>query len=483
MDSSFTDRWMRKFRIITLSLIFSGALNIGLIAAFIALLIQDKERSYSVTEFRQASGGEEMTNRSILASYAHLSFRELCSLLTNTDLVEEGFAKRDLALAALVSFHDFNLEKAIGNAPAQKRMFKLDDRSIEIFPGLADEQFRAVVHYAYLERWPLTGRGLFAALQKNPAVREAELVQAFSTTPEFYAVETLFQKSGANISQDQLIGLICDGNWQMIDGFAREQSQMLDLSDDRRRHLLLSYLALQSPAAANLLLQTDFTFALKRLDDKGVLDLLARAAANETLQKFCVELMRSPRSDAVYEKSAQLLYRMANEEIPQPFDLAKARNRFALAPVVSPSQPPAALVHHARTQIADLDSARQSQVDRSKAPGSMEEHHSRLGKNDDEDRLGKVAASPNPQSVSARGIAGEVKKESAITRDAALRTHVVKEGDSLWKISRQYHVKLEDLKALNHLDKDRLKQGMILKIPAPDRAKNPSQGTGSKPPL
>jgi len=263
---------------------------------------------------------------------------------------------------------------------------------------------------------------------------------------------------------------------------------------------------MQSPAAANLLLQTDFTFALKRLDDKGLLDLLAHAASkecqdgpllrksdrilqdadvlnaplaaipapsgagqgnlfnkrkqltaasvpqeeivkadanvskaekqsgttkdernsgkgivqappNETLQKFCIELLQSPRSDAIYEKSAQLLYRMVNEEMPKPFDLAKARSRFV------PSAP--AVVSAPATPVAETKK--------------------------------ETVAAP-----AVRGI--------------SLRTHVVKEGDSLWKISRQYHVKLDDLRAINHLEKDRLKLGMVLKIPASP------QGTGSKPP-
>jgi hypothetical protein len=409
MESSFTDRWIRRFRIITLSLIFSGALNIGLIAAFIAVLIQDRKGAYSVAAMRSADRAEETTNQALLISYERLSFRELSSLLTNTDLVEEGFAKRDLALAALVSFHDFNIEKAIGGMPAQRRLLKLGERSVEIFPNLSGEQFQAIVQYAYLERWPLTTHGLFQALQKNTKLRDEALVQAMTVTPEFYALQTLFQKSGANPSQEQLVDLIRDGNWQMLDGFVREQSQMLDLSDERRRRLLLSYLAMQSPAAANLLLQTDFIFALKRLDDQGILDLLSHAAISETLQKFCIELLQSPRRDAIYEKSSQILYRMANEEMPLPFDLLKARSRFV------PSAPAV-----------------------------------------------QVEAVP--------------KKEAAgVVRPGSLRTHVVKEGDSLWKIARHYHVKLEDLTAINHLESDRLKLGTVLKIPA-------SYGTGSKPP-
>ena len=408
MDSTFTERWIKKFRILTLSLIFSGALNIGLIAAFVAVMMQDREKSFSVSAPKSSTAVEEATNQKMLAGYAHLTFRELCALLTNTDFVEEGYRKRDLALAALVSFHDFNLEKAIGASPTQRRMLQVEDsRPLELFPNLSDDQFQAILHYAYLEKWPLTGRGLFTALKKNPQ-REAALVQAFTVTPEFYALQSLFQKSEAAVSPELLINLVCDGNWQMLDGFVREQAQMQDLSDERRRRLILSYLALQSPTAAQLILQTDFTFALKRLDDKGILDLIDHAQTGELLRKFCIELLQSSRTDAIWEKSSQKLYAIAGEEAPQPYERAKALARFAPAPKVE--APPVAIVN----------------------------------------------------------------KKEAPSREIALRTHLVKQGDSLWKIARSYHVKVEDLLQANHLDKDRIKPGMMLKIP--------SQGTGSKPP-
>ena len=97
MDSTFTERWIKKFRILTLSLIFSGALNIGLIAAFVAVMMQDREKSFSVSAPKSSTAVEEATNQKMLAGYAHLTFRELCALLTNTDFVEEGYRKRDLA--------------------------------------------------------------------------------------------------------------------------------------------------------------------------------------------------------------------------------------------------------------------------------------------------------------------------------------------------------------------------------------------------
>jgi hypothetical protein len=410
MDSSFTDRWMNKFRVITLSLIFSGALNIGLIAAFIVFMVQERNKTYSVQAPKISEMTVEAQNLSLLAAYSKLTFRELSSLLTNTDTVEDGFSKRDLALAALVSFHDFNLEKAIGAPPAQRRTLQLNNdakSSVEIYPGLTEDQFQAILHFAYLEKWPLTAHGLFVALQKSPKPRDSALVQAFIVTPEFSALQALFQKTEAAPSPELLVDLACDGNWQTLDGFVREQSQMMDLSEDRRRRLILSYLALESPTAASLLLQTDFLFALKRLDDKGILVLIEHALPGELVQKFCIELLQSARSDAIWAKSAEILYRMANEEMPQPFDRAKAIARFA----------PAA-----------------------------------------------VAKTPAPAPLQSAAPA---------VRETAARTHVVKEGESLWKIARQYHVKLDDLIAVNNLSKDRIKPGMTLKIP---------QGTGSKPP-
>lgn len=421
MDSTFTERWIRKFRVMTLSLIFSGALNIGLIAAFVAALMQERENAFSV-KFPQAKEKiEEATNLSLLNKYSHLSFRELSALLTNTDLVEEGFSKRDLALSALVSFHDFNLEKAIGAAPAQSRTVQFDDRTVQLLPNLGDDQFQAIIHYAYLEQWPLTSHGLFKVLIKSAKPRDASLVQAFILTPEFDALQTLFQKTESGVSSEKMIDLICEGNWELLDGFVREQSQMLDISVERRRRLLLSFFATQSATAADLLLQTDLVFAVKRLDNQGVVDLLSRAEKNENLQKFCIALLQSARGDMIYEKSAECLYQMANEEKPQPFDLAKAKERFL---------PKAALPKMAS--------------------------------------IVKEKAAPVAQSNPKKEMTA-VRKN----REVVLRTHEVSAGESLWKIARQYHVKVDDLAAINHLEKDRLKPGMVLKIP---------QGTGSKPP-
>ena len=226
MDSNFTERWIKKFRILTLSLIFSGALNIGLIAAFVAKNMQESEKTFSVLAPKTQDAAEEATNQKLLVSYSHLTFRELSSLLTNTDFVEEGYRKRDLALASLVSLYDFNLEKAIGAKPLQRRMVSIGpDQSIELFPNISDDQYQAILQYAYLERWPLTAHGLFKALQKSPQPRDEALVQSFALTSEFNAVQSLFQKTDA-IAPDLLVNLISEGNWQICS---------TDLSASRRK--------------------------------------------------------------------------------------------------------------------------------------------------------------------------------------------------------------------------------------------------------
>src|SRR3990167_2568606 len=277
MDGDLTTGWAKKLRSLAIALIFSGAINIALLAAFIFSGFQEKETPFSFSPRKEKAKLQEAGNAQLLALMRRLSFRELVSFLTNRDLVEEGYAKRDLAVAALVAFHHFNLEKALSTPIAQKRALLLaGGQKVDVFPGLAEDQFEAIIRFAYQEKWPLTAKGLFALLQKwDPAARDQTLEQAFLLTPEFHSLQILFQKTGAPQSSEHLLALARDGNWEFLENFAREQSQALDLSVEKRRRLLLSYLALQSPTAAQMLLQTDFVFILKRLDDQGILDVLS----------------------------------------------------------------------------------------------------------------------------------------------------------------------------------------------------------------
>jgi hypothetical protein len=389
MESQFRERWIKKLRILTMGLIFSSALNIGLIATLLVSLWQDP--AMPLGYLREEKEEVTFSNAELLKTYEKISFRELSALLTNADVVEEGYRKRDLALSALVSFHHFNLEKALGGMPEQRRVLQRgNERTVFLFPSLRDEEFQAVIRFAYLEKWPLTGEGLFALLQ-NQGMRDPTLVQTFALTPEFCALRSVLK-----VEPNALIDLAIEGTWAMLDSLVKEQSQMMDLSDDRRRHILLSYLANESGTAARLLIETDFQFALKKLDDKGILDLLKHQSheRSESLKKFCTGLLQSPRSDVVWAKARELL---GGEAPPMP--------------VV-----------------------------------------------------------PQPVQEVARKIAAP-KAEVVLSK----KTHIVQEGENLWKIARQYKISVEELVAQNGLEKDRIRTGMVLQIPS-------SHGTGSLPP-
>ena len=307
--------WGKKFRILNIALMFSGALNIGLIASLVAFSLQER-CSLGGEVSKKGDLGNKLSNVAEISAMSKLTFRELVTLLTNRESIEEGYTKRDLALSTLVSFHHFNLEKALGASILQKRDMMLGDESIALYPGLSNEAFEAVIRFAYQEKWPLTAKGIFSLLQKN--VKDESLESAFFITPEFYSLQVLFQKTEAPQDSETLFRLALEGNWELLDRFAKEQLQLLDLSVEKRRRLLLSFLAHKSPTAAELLLKTDFSFAQKRLEDQGIVDLLSLLnQRTEEAEKFCHALATSLRSDVVRKASIQKISFFTGEPVQE----------------------------------------------------------------------------------------------------------------------------------------------------------------------
>jgi len=409
MEQNLATSLAKKFRIMTFSLIFSGALNIGLIAT--CFVRQDNFQSFAFEGALQKSTGEStVSNLSALNAMSKLSFRELVSLLTNRELVEEGYSKRDLALAALVTFRHFNLEKALGASPAQKRSVTVQSGPVELYPGLGEEQFEAIIRFAYREKWPLMAKGLFELLQKVPSPREESLCQAFAMTSEFSALQLLFQKTEASQDVLTLIDLATEGTWDLLNGFAKEQAQLLDLSMEKRRRFLLSYLAQRSKTAVKLLLSTDLEFSFKRLDDRGICDMLTLLQGNfEESQKFCAALLVSPRSDFVRKMAAEKLYAFAGETIPASFDVQAAIARFC--PGLKVVNPPAPVPVVPEAPVA--------------------------------------AAPVSPPASSSKSVC----------------YHTVAEGETLWKIARHYKVKVEDLVQVNGIENGKLYPGMTIQVP------------------
>lgn len=58
------------------------------------------------------------------------------------------------------------------------------------------------------------------------------------------------------------------------------------------------------------------------------------------------------------------------------------------------------------------------------------------------------------------------------------RTHIVQTGDSLWKISRKYRVKVDVIKEMNHLDSETLRVGSVLMLPLKEGDLDPQNAKG-----
>jgi hypothetical protein len=409
--------WIRRTKGLTQALIISGTLNIGLIATFAYFFLKDKQDALAL-EHKPASNeiipSKEGMNIHSLRSYFLLPYQELLLRLENQDLLEEGLTKRDLALACLVAFHHFNLDKALGGLSVQKRTISFANNAgqetidVPVFPGLADEQFQAILQYAKTEKWPLTSQGLFYELKRSPTLRDSSLLDTFYLSPEYHAVHTLLARTGLNPTREQVIDLICEGEWNLLSALTEQQRICMDLTVERRRLFLLDYLNHRSKVAAKFFLEADLDFSLKRLNDAQILTLFdLYGEKNATLANFSKELLASPRTDAVWQRAAATLFSSLGESLPDPYDHQAVLQRFFPQMAFKPSEEePSRTIMQIHTPILQ------------------------------------------PSSI-------KLKKQ----------LHTVEQGENLWKIARKYRVSIEELMRVNHMDTEKLRPGKQLEIP------------------
>lgn len=287
----------KKFKIVTLCLIFSASLNI-----FFSILFFVKESNFEITSLKKDKIVLESSLIETLVKMKDLSYKELLSFLTNKTLVEEGLTKRDLALSALVSFYYFDIERALKGASVEiKEILLEEEKKVFIFPSIDEKSFDAILNFAYLEKWPLNARGLFYKLKKG--IEDPSLKKAFFHTKEFFSLKRLFQKTGFSLSEEKLLSLALEGSFSTLAHFQKEEMQVLDFSLEKRRQLLLEYVANGSKVGAELLLESDFSFALKRLENEGVEQILHLIDPKSPIgEKYCKEVTLSLRKNEIKEK-------------------------------------------------------------------------------------------------------------------------------------------------------------------------------------
>ncbi len=465
--------YSKHIKKLTSTLLVSAFLNIVFLALLFYFLAKETtprpyfELKPANKEQQQTPLATEGSTKEILQGFRSISLEQLINKLSDLQQVENGFAQRDLALSALIAFHHFDLPRALLGKPqpAQQRDIPLGKNSrgfavhVKIYPGLSEEQYEAITHFAKTERWPLTSRGLFILLRKQGIQYDHSLAEAFFLTPEFLSVETLFSRSEKKIEKHELLHLLNQGNWKMLTTFFSQQKAIQDLSPARRQRFLLDYIEQHSQAAAVLLLKTDGIFAATKLDDAHTISVLK--LLNEKTpeaEKFAQRLLLRPRSDAVWYTAAERLYFYAGETLPEQDVHQTALKRF-----VADTVPLKSIVK------SGAKKQQQSKV--------IAQQTSLMSK-----KQSTKAVAVNPPNVAAAVV---VKKESPEKKIASAEkktippiekktapaekcvSYIVQEGDSLWKISRKYKVPVEVLKKYNKLQSDSLKPGTTLRIPVP----------------
>ncbi len=400
---------LNQIRFLSISLFLSGAMNIILIAFFIFWAFYDRPMTPYIEQKppiqKDALGplAASPSNADLLRRYKAKSYEQLIPLLTQPKLVEDGFTERDLALGILVAFHEFDLERALGSGPhhLQKRMISFDDgkNKVVVYPNLTKAQIENIQNFVKTEKWPLKPKGIFQLLKQSK--KGDFLYDAFYLTPEFASIEMLFK--GQGIKKEELIQMLIEGNWGLLSTFHEKQKTMLDISEENRQKVLLSYINEGSESAAAIFLKTDFDFASKRLSDPTVLSILRLLKNNPQTTKFLSIISGSARGDTVKTYAQDQYKEMAG----RPFEPLVSRETIPVKPqviqkvVTFPKEPPP-----------------------------------------------KVAVVP-PQP--------QVAKKSLL--------YIVQDGDSLWKIAKRFRVPIEEIRSLNGLKNDNLKPGSPLKIP------------------
>ncbi len=406
MNSSLEQHWMQRARFLTLFLILSGTLNIGFLSAFIYGTLKDKlaVRAYKAT----ASSLENIENEQVLKAYSRISFQDLLLRLENKEFVEQGYTRRDLALACLVGFHHFDIEKALGGTLLQRRVVFFHgpegNEKIELtaFAGLTDEHFEALLQFSKREKWPLTSKGIFFELSRSNS-SDPSLTEAFFCTPEFRSVYSLMQKNLPEIQASTVLNLIKEGSWAQCLRFFNKLRLLQCYTPEVYRELLSAYaLESHSSVAAALLLENEVDHVLKRFDDRQLVSFL-HLLPKEKVKELSLSLLVSQRSDGLRQAAASILYELEGASLPVPYDYLTAVYHFypEKAPLTVPLAQPVKVMEVASTPL--------------------------------------------------------IKDNALIYR--------IQAGDSLWKIARKHGVSVESIMKLNNLESDRLKLGKELKIP------------------
>lgn len=489
---------LSKIRFLTIALLISGALNIFLSCLFVSWLI----RSYCAQPLAVSAPLCDTACQSqplghTLVTLKNTPYSNLIGQLECKQLVECGYTIRDIALAVLIHNHGFNLAQALRNSvyKSQPRCLSVGQgEKLTVYCGLEDRHYQAIIDYAKTEKWPFTSRALYDLLCREEGIKDLSLVQAFSLTPEFQTVETLFARSSGAIKKSKLLELVRQGPWDIMAMLAKQYRLCPQFSPEMRQKFLLNYVAAKSICAAELIVRLDPLFAAYHLDDAKTLDVLRLLKTKKPChEQFALHLLMSPRSNVIWQAAIDSLYLWAGETPPQGVTPLIALKRFTPqgAPQSEvtkrdPLSPSASLACAAVSPPPPTCGQKPAPAIQNPAlgnslavkSGSLPPHDpvctGNSGKvvavkHNTQKAVQKLPAKAGLQQESVPTLQPPQPKKSIpaspLPEKNSPKLYIVQEGDSLWKIANRFHVDLAQLRTCNRLHSDELRPGKALAIP------------------
>lgn len=276
------DPWEKKSKSLMQALIVSGALNIAFAGTLVAF-------SLKKGALEKIEGHPQEVK--LVSLYLPLSFDELLECLKVKTVVEHGYLERDIALALLVEFHHFNLERALSGVVFEKRpvMFIHPEGGEEVrftlFPGLSDGHFEALLHYAHKEKWPLSTQGLFLELKRGN--QDPSLLETFKLSREMDEMSSLFKKK-------EVLSMVLEGDFEA-----------LSLSKQNPLEVLTRYIRLGSKNAIKLFFEFE---GVERVDNGFLLFVLSQVEElTPGVEEGLRLIVNSPRPDQVRRVASKLL--------------------------------------------------------------------------------------------------------------------------------------------------------------------------------
>ena len=363
-------------------LVISAATNVVLIVMVIIGFTRGSESKTRPIQESTPLTENFTSNEGTVEYFRKSSIEQVLVELKNDDEVQEGVTVQQLAVGTLVTFHHFDLPRALLGLPQPTETETLllqDGTEVTLFPNLSRDHYSAILSFGQSEKWPLTSCGLFTLLQQKSNRSNESLTDAFFLTPEFLSVEALFNRSSIVVDKSELLDMLSQGSWSQLTQFARKQRRTQDLSASRRQHLLIDYIASGSEKAAYLMLKTDEVFAAEKLDDVAVATLL-QLLDNPTPQAevFAKAMLISGRSDAVKRAAASCLYQYVGEKPPIPYNHDQAVRRF-VAGSAAPKAPQQHIVQEGET-LWRISRKYRVDVDKIKTANNLQNDMVRAGK-------------------------------------------------------------------------------------------------------